>query len=206
MEQKRFEVLNSLPIYGPMYVPVNNVDEPFFSEGFVVRFFKSDGTNWVGNFKPGATSLKAVYPLEHQERVLVISGGICYLVNPDEQKPKAIVRGYVEKVIESSNHHLILQDSLLLTIVEPNGNYWSTERISWDGIVDLKLEGNLITGLACDPGPGGNNWVEFEVDLQNRTLKGGSWSQKSYNDFLPNTNEYKSTFPKEQQKKPWWKI
>ena len=51
--QRRYEILDGLPTYGPMYVPVSEDGEPFYSEGFVVRFYKSDGSEWVANFKPG---------------------------------------------------------------------------------------------------------------------------------------------------------
>ena len=51
--EKQYEILEALPTYGPMYIPVTENDEAFYSEGFPVRFYKSDGTNWVANFKPG---------------------------------------------------------------------------------------------------------------------------------------------------------
>ena len=43
---KRYEQLKSLPTYGPMYIPVSGNDEPFYSEGLVIRFFRTDGTDW----------------------------------------------------------------------------------------------------------------------------------------------------------------
>jgi len=42
--EKRYEILDSLPTYGPMYVPVSESGDPFYSEGVVVRFFRNDGT------------------------------------------------------------------------------------------------------------------------------------------------------------------
>lgn len=52
LEAKRFEILNSLPAYGPLYVPISESGELFFSEGFIVRFLKKDASKWVANFKP----------------------------------------------------------------------------------------------------------------------------------------------------------
>ena len=69
-KQKRYEVLESLPAYGPMYVPVTDTDEPFYSQGYPVRFYKSDGTTWVANFKPGWTGLNAVYDFNEQKHIL----------------------------------------------------------------------------------------------------------------------------------------
>ena len=61
---KRYEILSGLPAYGPMYVPVTQVEQPFinpYSEGFVVRFFDSSGESWVANFNVGYTTFKAVF-------------------------------------------------------------------------------------------------------------------------------------------------
>ena len=49
---KQYELLDGLPPYGPMYISVTTDDsEPYASEGYVLRLFKSDGTSWVANFR-----------------------------------------------------------------------------------------------------------------------------------------------------------
>jgi hypothetical protein len=49
MTTKRFEILEVLPTYGPMYVPVSENVVAFYSEGFLVCFNKADLTgNGVG--------------------------------------------------------------------------------------------------------------------------------------------------------------
>ena len=53
-EVKQYELLESLPAYGPMYIPISETGEPFYSEGVAVRFYKKDGTAWVGNFATGS--------------------------------------------------------------------------------------------------------------------------------------------------------
>jgi hypothetical protein len=181
-----------------MYVPVAEKDEPYYSEGFVVRFFKTDGTEWVANFKPGWTGLNAVYEFEQKLEILVIAGGTCYFMNPDEEKPKSTFGVGFETVIKTLDGRLILQDLTDLTIIEPNGEHWHTERLSWDGIKDLKIEGNLVSGLSFDPLRDKDEWVKFVVDLEKRNIKGGSYRQY----------EFKSDNKKSEKnlKKPWWKI
>lgn len=61
---KRHKILSSLPTYGPMYVPVTANGELFYSEGFPIRFYKPDHTEWVANFQPGWTELKQIIELE----------------------------------------------------------------------------------------------------------------------------------------------
>ena len=183
-----------------MYISVADNDESFYSEGFAVRFFKSDGTDWVANFKPGWTGLNAVYEFTDQQYILVIAGGTCYLMNPDEDKPKSTFGVGYETVIKNLDGRLILQDLTDLTVIEPNGEHWHTERISWDGIKDLKLERNLVSGLSFDPMNDKDEWVEFVVDLEKRNVKGGSFRQY---EFKP---VGESVQRKNDTKKPWWKI
>ncbi|NTW33688.1 MAG: hypothetical protein HGB12_13890 [Bacteroidetes bacterium] len=202
-ERNRYEILESLPTYGPMYIPVTDNDEPFYSEGFAIRFFKSDHTDWVANFKPGWTGLNAVYEFTDQQYILVIAGGTCYLMNPDEVKPKSSFGVGYETVIKTLDGRLILQDLTDLTIIEPNGEHWHTERISWDGIKNLKLEGNLVSGLSFDPMNDKDEWVEFVVDLEKRNVKGGSFRQY---EFKPMEQNVESANRKNNTKKPWWKI
>lgn len=199
---RRYEILESLPTYGPMYIPVAENDEPYYSEGFVVKFFKSDGTEWVANFKPGCTGFNAVYEFGIEDNILIIAGGTCYLMNPEDQKSQSVFGvGYVS-VIKALDGRLILQELTDLTIFEVNGEHWHTERISWDRIKDLKLEGSLVTGLSFDPINDRSQWIEFIVDLENRNVKGGSYRQYEFKYSGSNVESIHG----QNEKKPWWKI
>lgn len=187
MLSKRYKILDSLPTYGPMHISVTQSGEPFYSEGFPVRFYKTDGTEWVANFKPGSTNLKQVIELEKTQNLLVIACGACYLMNPDSSKPiQAFGESYSE-ICETSNGRLVLQEEISLTIIESNGSYWNTQRISWDGLGEIKVEDNIVTGLSCDPMHDADEWVPFKYDLDTRILIGGSYHKYT-------------------TKKPWWRI
>jgi hypothetical protein len=187
MTDKRYEILDALPTYGPMYIPVTENGEPFYSEGFVVRFYKSDGTDWIANFQPGWTNYKAIYELANSNNLLVIACGTCYLMNPDEIKPISVFGvGYLS-VLKSKNGRLILQDQTDLTFIETNGEHWHTERISWDGLSELKLDNNIVSGLSYDPMNDAAEWVEFSYNIDDKILTGGSYHRYD-------------------KKKPWWKI
>lgn len=200
---KRHEILESLPSYGPMYIPVSENNEAYYSQGYVVRFYTSKDTTWVGNFEPGWTHLNAVYEFDDDSYILVIAGGTCYLMNPDLQKPISIFEAGCETVIKTLDGGLILQESTHLTVFEINGEHWRTERISWDGIADLKLEGNLVSGLSFDPTNEYEKWVEFVVDLEKRNVKGGSWRQY---EFKPITEKAHLIHKNQIIKRRWWKI
>ncbi len=180
--------MEALPTSGPMYIPVTENDGAFYSEGFPVRFYKSDGTDWVANFKPGWTDLKVICELKDTTHILVIAGGTCYLMNPDETKPISVFGVGYSAVINAPDGRLVLQDQTDLTIVQTDGNYWNSERISWDGLKDLKLDNNIITGLSYDPMHDADEWVNFTYDIGTKILTGGSY------------HRYDTI------KKPWWKL
>jgi len=184
--EKRYEILNSLPTYGPMYIPVSESGEPFYSEGFVVRFNKTDGTNWVANIQPGFTDFKQIIEFEHTHNLLVIACGKCYLINPNYTKPISVFGIGYSKLFNFGNNRNVLQDDTGLTIIEPDGSHWNTERISWDGIKVLTVDNNMISGLSFCPTNETEEWDSFTYDLDTRKLKGGSY------------NIY--------DKKKWWKL
>ena len=170
-----------------MYIPVSENDEPYYSEGFPVRFYRSDGTNWVANFKPGWTELSEVFDLQGTPNLLVIAFGQCYLMNPEETKPISAFGGAYATAVKVHDGRIVLQDDTGLSIIESDGNYWHSDRISWDGLKISKVEGSVISGLAFDPMYDSDEWVDFTYDLDSKTLIGGSYGQSL-------------------KKRPWWKI
>ena len=199
----RYEILESLPTYGPMYIPVTGDDEPYYSQGLTVRFYKDDKSDWVANFKPGWTGFNAIFEFDNRQNVLVIAGGTCYIMNPNYTKPIEVFGVGYETVIKTLGGRLILQDLTDISIIEPNGEHWDTERISWDGLKDLKLEGNLVTGLSFDPMNDKEEWVKFVVDLETRKVTGGSYRQYEFKTVGQNVE---SVHSKQGLKKNWWKI
>ena len=194
MDNKRYEILEHLPPYGPMYIPVTGDDEPFFSEGFVIRFFKNDGTDWVANFMPGWTQCSFVKDYPNSNIIVVIAKGMGYIMNPEEFKPIQTFGITVKDVIELENGDLLVADDIYLEIIGGSGIKWKSPRISWDGFAELKIEKNILTGLSYDPMNDIDEWTPFEVNLQTKKIEGGSY-RKYYKD-------------EEQQKglKPWWKF
>jgi len=170
----RYEQLKSLPPYGPMYISVTDSDGPFYSEGLVIRFFKTGGTDWVANFKPGVTDLNLLHELE-LGYLLVIAGGTCYIMLPDETKPVEVFGFNYRETLYASNGRLILQDDIGLTIIEKNGEHWDSERISWDGFENLSMEGDIVVGLSFNAGA--EEWNPFTYDINTQKLTGGSFQK-----------------------------
>jgi len=171
--KKRYEILPSLPTYGSIYIPVTETGQPFCSEGYPVRFHRSDGTEWVANFQPGWTGLRHVVQLENTSKILVIADGTCYLMNPDDTKPIAVLGSRYSHIHQASDNRFVLQSQAGLTIIEADGTYWDSERITWDGLAEVKVEENMVSGLAFNPSHTSDEWVEFSYDIDTKNLVGG---------------------------------
>ncbi len=168
----KYEILDSLPAYGPMYVPVSDDGEPYYSDnGYVVRFHKQDGSNWVANFKPGWTDCCGVFELSNQ-RLLILAHGLAYVMNPEQPEPLQTFGVTISQIIETESE-FIMSDNIHIITYTKNCEYWRSERVSWDGIDNLQLTNNLITGDAYDPMT--DKWSPFELDLSNRILNGGTF-------------------------------
>jgi len=174
LRPKRYEILEGLPAYGPMYVPVSENGEQFSHEGLVIRFYKSNGGEWVANFQPGWSDCVLVEDYPDTNRIIVIAKGQGYIMSPDQEKPIDIFGVGINQVLKANDKKIILADFCNVWLVNDQGNVWQSKRISWDGIEDLKLQENLVTGLSYDPGA--NDWKPFSINLDTKETIGGSYS------------------------------
>lgn len=81
----QWETLPGLPGEGPMPVHFHVSHPTPWREGFVVRFWKYDGSQWVGNFQSGRSKCCKVALWPEAESVAVVAGGYFYLF--DARKP-----------------------------------------------------------------------------------------------------------------------
>jgi hypothetical protein len=174
---KKYEILGSLPTYGPLPISVTENNESYFSEGLPVRFFKSDNTNWVAYFKPGWTGYNDVFEFENQSNLIVIAGGTLYIMNPENEKPIKVFGVGFERSFKNNFGQIVLQNQVDLTIIEKDGSYWTTERISYDGIKNLKVDDNIVRGFSFTPTSADDEWNKFILDLNTREIKGGSFEK-----------------------------
>jgi len=192
--KKRYEVLDGLPTYGDMAVPIVSDGDIFVSEGYVVKFYKDDGSTWIANFPQGLGTLSFVKEIPNNNSILVVAGGDGYLMNPNHTKPIQEFDYFADEMVERDDGRLILASLTDIMFLDENAEIeWETGRISWDGIKDLKLEKNILTGYAYDVGMYDENnddnaWVKFTIDLETKEIEGGC-------DFSGEVIERKS----------WWK-
>ena len=129
-----------------------------------------------------------MYSFDGYHGILVIAGGTCYYMNPNDFKPIAIFGGGYEIVLNSSDGRLIILDSVGITVFEPTGNFWHSVRISFDGFKELEYSDKVVTGLSYFPMFDAEKWDRFSYNIDTKVLTGGSWNMTSNN------------------KKYWWKF
>ncbi|HLW08496.1 MAG TPA: hypothetical protein VKY45_13145 [Marinilabiliaceae bacterium] len=186
------KILDSLPVYGEMYIPISESGEPFYSEGFIVEFNNGNNT-WIANFQEGFSDLNFTYEFS-DDRILVIAGGEAYLMNSNSKTPIKIFGGGYKNVIIHDSYTLILLDDVSVDFINENGIVWESPRISFDGIEDLKIENNILSGKSFDPINDADVWIDFTINLETKEVQGGSF------------RKYYSDSGEPIKKKPWWKI
>lgn len=211
MSSPQFEVLPGLPGYGPMYISVTENDTPYFSEGYVLRIFKTDGSSWVANFKPGRYSFSRAFDYPDKQRIVVIAGGQGYIITPNNERSKATFGGHITEVLQTEFGVLVCAARTHLIIVDVSKNVvWETERLSLDGIKDLTISGRFVSGLSLDIRQEDDVWLPFTVDLVNEEVDGGAYREMLDEDTTEDSeiDIIQMLIPKDTPtpKKLWWKF
>jgi len=166
----KYEVLSGLPPYGEMYFPISPDGSFFYSEGMPVRFYRKDGTSWVGNFQPGFGHLDLVHQFENLKEILVVAGGQCYIIDPESSVVGHVFGASYDKGFGMKDGRLVLQDLTGLTIVERDASYWHSQRIAIDGIRDIALNGSNACGSAYLGGSSDKDWKYFCFNIDTKEL------------------------------------
>ena len=66
---------------------------------------------------------------------------------------------------------ILFVDDLEIEAINKEGRWWRTPRIAWDGISNIKIEGDKLYGEAFTPV--GTMWVPFTVDLRTGECRDG---------------------------------
>jgi hypothetical protein len=146
-------------------------------EGLVVEFVGDRGDSWVGNFKPGMGGIDGVWDYPDGRHALVIASGDPWLVDPST---RAVVPAELVPAIfgmwplTEPDGYLIDRQGLAMCRLGESGLLWHTRRISWDGIRDIRIEGQIAIGQAYSPVD--DAWYAFEVDLRTGRADGGSYT------------------------------
>jgi hypothetical protein len=168
----RWRVLDGLPPYGPPAEPFSTTGQGLHREGLVVEFTTSDARSWVGNFQRGMTNLDVVVSSPTGATAIVVAGGQAYVVDPESRTCVRTFGGQIEHVFEFEDR-AVFSNGLWLEATDCERLLWRTRRLSWDGMMNVRVDGEKIVGDAYDPM--NDTWMPFSVDLTNGEVVGGSY-------------------------------
>lgn len=169
-----FRALPGLPPYGPPAQNFSDTGHGKHSEGFVVEFFPGEEHRWVGNFHRGLSKCDQVLPHLDGRHLIVVSGGTAYVVDPIRQVVVETFGADIQYCAEVDDLKiLIFGNGLWFDFVFDNGTRTQTERISWDGMRNIVIDGATLQGDAYEPMQ--DTWIAFEVDILEGAVKGGSY-------------------------------
>lgn len=171
----RFQILSGLPASGPWPVQFSETGQGTHREGFVLEFYPERKPSWVGNFQPGVTTYNAVLPNSDGKSFIVIAGGQAYVVDPSERRLLGTFGGDLNAVLPDPDLGVfVISNGIWLEAWEHTGRRWQTRRISWDGMCNLRIEGDTVKGEAWSPID--DRYYPFAVNLRTGAVEGGSYN------------------------------
>jgi hypothetical protein len=155
-----YKILPGLPPYGTD-LEIVSIDQPAYSEGFVVQFFKDDGSAWIANFGKGFSSSSGVY--EYPGNKLIVFAGVRgYAIDPNKKEP-LYTFGHELEVIEVEKLRLAC-----FVVIEPDFTRWEIAGLPFGGFEQLRV------GSGCVKGLGYNYYAQenqpFTLDLNAREV------------------------------------
>jgi hypothetical protein len=134
----------------------------------VVRFSPDHGEPWIGNFQPGFGSrfLSGVFEHPDAKTFVVVSGGQAYVVDPETRTTVETFGADIGSAARDERR-LVFGTETEAIVIERSGRSVSP-RLAWDGIADLKLEGDRLIGHGFDVL--NDEWRPIEVDLTSHAV------------------------------------
>ena len=158
----RWEVLKGLPGEGPIPRYFHAGHPTPWAEGFVVRFWNEDGTDWVGNFQGGWWGVPSIYDLPDSSLLFVIAYGAYYLVPKSDPGQYVCHRhGVTAALVYEEGLLIVAYQGGDLAAYERDGKQaWVRESIAVDGIRLQSCADGIITAD-----------IEYDYDGSWRTVK-----------------------------------
>jgi len=163
----RVELLNELP---GTPNPIQFYFPPRGSggrDGMLVHVTPDTAEGWIGCFAFGSYDVSAVIASLEPKKLFVISKGAGYVVNVAHPSEWDGVRCEpVRDVRIAATHGLVLfSDFDRVAAYGPNGLVWRSQRLCWDDLKIISIDGTAIVGSGFDPTNSARPEGRFELDL-----------------------------------------
>ena len=144
----RWDILKGLPGEGPIPRYFHAGHPTPWAEGFVVRFWDEEGTDWVVNFQGGWWGVASIYDLPESTALIVIAYGACYLLlTADPGQYVCHRHGVTSALVDEEGNQLVLayQGGALAAYGPDVKQAWIRESIAVDGIKLKSCVHGIIT-------------------------------------------------------------
>jgi hypothetical protein len=141
-----------------------------------VRFSRADGTSWVAAIPGGSAHgpYSAILPTPDEWWACVVVSGRAYFINVTAPGVFIVLR--VEPICQAlpvPSEYLVLATYTELAFYFLGQDIWTTPRLAYEGIRDLRVEGAMVIGQGWSAPLG--KWVEFAADSRMRSVSGGGY-------------------------------
>jgi len=141
---------------------------------FLVEVFPKGRVPWIGNFTgSGFEFPSGVFTTPNMELLCINSRGSVYFINAEF--PQNYFQCTIEPVLDIINsveNNLMIFIGFTELMIFDESGIKLTKKVSKDGIKITRISKEKIKGLAYSPIK--NQYVNFEIDLENNILSGGS--------------------------------
>ncbi len=158
-----------------------------------VKFSDKNGINeWIGKFADGKRSgSRRVKKIEEPDKFIVCAGGYAYLIDATNRSlSNQFCNDWADEIVyDSKTGNFIVSDGIRLRIIQAGKETWASKRIALAGIRELKIEGQMVSGLA-DVGQD-NAEEKFTLDLGTHEIK-CAIDLSSWDNFWQNSRKKKT--------------
>lgn len=128
----------------------------------------------MGNFPRGVGSLEGVWRHPDTDSVVIVAGGMVYIVDPVKRRPEQHFASDISATLEIQEFNgLVFTNGLWFEAIGAEGPICKSRRLSWDGVRDLQHSQSTLRGEAHNTMT--DKWLEFELDLLTGEVWGGSY-------------------------------
>ena len=110
------------------------------------------------------TRLDIVIASRRDSTVTVIAGGTAYVVDPASRSCIRTFGGQIEHAFDLADR-AVFSNGLWLEATDGERLLWRSRRLSWGGMMEVRVNGERAVGIAYDPMT--NEWTPFFVDVAN---------------------------------------
>jgi hypothetical protein len=158
----RWEILKGLPGDGPAPKYFHLGHPTPWAEGFVVRFWNEDGTEWVGNFQGAWWGVSSVFDFPGSSMLTVVAFGACYILpKSDPERYTCHRHGVTSALVDEEGNRLVFAyQGGDLAAYEPDGiRVWLRDGLATDGIDLISCADGIVTAE-----------IEYDYEGSRRTI------------------------------------